>query len=156
MTPWRALALVLLLTGVALMIAASIWAPNQPEFFNLGGACQLAPCGELEDPPRWHAAWWLWTAGAVLAIICMAPLSDPMRFSARALLASVLAVPIGVVVLTYAAMMVALFTSTQGAATVVVLGAVLPVTAAVAGLFKRALEDERDREDEATREALMQ
>jgi hypothetical protein len=58
---WAAWAL-----GATLAAAAGLVAPNQPEVFYGGAACQLAPCGTLEDPARWRAMWWLWGAGAAL------------------------------------------------------------------------------------------
>jgi hypothetical protein len=57
----------LLGVGVALMAAASLWAPPQPELVS-GGACNIALCGTLEDPERWRNACWLWLAGAALGV----------------------------------------------------------------------------------------
>ena len=61
---WAAYAL-----GVALAVTAGLLAPQQPELFHGGAACNLAPCGTLEDPARWRATWWLFGAGATLVVV---------------------------------------------------------------------------------------
>lgn len=118
----------LLGVGVALMAAASVWAPAQPELVS-GGACNVAPCGTLEDPARWRAAWWLFLAGAAVAVPAAAlgvrPSPAPRW---PVLLAGVVVVP----TLLVAAMVVSLVTSVHGAATVAVVGVLLPAVAVLA------------------------
>lgn len=55
---------------LALLVAwvAALGAPQQPELFGGGGACQFAPCGELEDPARWRSAWLAIATSAALAV----------------------------------------------------------------------------------------
>ncbi len=120
--------------GLVLMVAATIWAPPQPELLTTG-ACQFAPCGTLEDPPRWRAAWIIWGCGAVLTVVATAVLARPRQGSAwrRAGLAVlvVICLPVSAIV----AAVVALFTSVHGFATVTWACGVLPLVAlAVASL----------------------
>lgn len=120
---WR----LLLGVGVVLMAAASVWAPAQPELIS-GGACNVAPCGALEDPERWRAAWWLWLVGAALALPAAAIGVRPSRTPRwSVLLVGVVVVP----ALLVAALAVSLVTSVHGAATVAMVGVLLPVVAAV-------------------------
>lgn len=126
----------LLGVGVALMAAASVWAPPQPELVS-GGACNVAPCGTLEDPERWRAAWWLWASGAVLALPAAAlgvrP-SRPPRWPV--LLAGVVVVPALLVAVAVGAMVVSLVTSVQGAATLAAVCVLLPAVAGVSTWVK--------------------
>jgi uncharacterized membrane protein YhaH (DUF805 family) len=128
---------VLLGIGVALMVVASLGAPPQPELVS-GGACNVAPCGTLEDPGRWRTAWWLWLAGAVVALPAAAlgvrP-SRPPRWPV--LLAAVIVVPALVVSVAFLALMVSLVTSVHGAATAVVVCVLLPAVAAVSSWVSR-------------------
>ena len=117
--------------GVALMTVASVWAPPQPELVS-GGACNVAPCGTLEDPDRWRAAWWVWLGGAALAlpaaVLGVRP-SRPPRWPV--LLSGVVVVPALLVSVALVAVVVSLLTSVQGAATAAVLGVVLPAAGLV-------------------------
>lgn len=124
---WRLMVAV----GVVVMAVASLWAPEQPELLPTGGACQFAPCGSLEDPERWRLAWWLWAAGAAVAIPAAA-LVDRGRRAPRwpVLLVLAVEVPLFALGLALLAVVVALLTSVHGAATTVVVGA-LPVVAVV-------------------------
>jgi hypothetical protein len=123
---------VLLGVGVALMTAASMWAPPQPELVS-GGSCNVAPCGTLEDPERWRSAWWLWVAGAVVALPATALGVRPSRAPRwPVLLAGVVVVP----ALLVAAVVVSLVTSVHGAATLAVVCALLPTVAVLAGWAK--------------------
>jgi hypothetical protein len=123
---------VLLGAGVALMAAASVWAPAQPELVS-GGACNVAPCGTLEDPDRWRAAWWLWLAGAALALPVAALGVRPSRAPRwPVLLAGVVVVPALLVAVAVAAIVVSLVTSVHGAATLAVVGVLLPAVAVLA------------------------
>ena len=126
----------LLGVGVALMAAASVWAPPQPELVS-GGACNVAPCGTLEDPERWRSAWWLWLAGAALALPAAAlgvrP-SRPPRWPV--LLAGVVVVPALLVAVAVGAMVVSLVTSVHGAATLAVVCVLLPAVAVLASWVK--------------------
>lgn len=126
-----------LIAGVVVMVVASLWAPQQPELTNTGGACQVAPCGTLEDPARWQAAWWLWAAGFALVVIAV-PLLTPAARRVRAgqmvrglALAVIWVIATGVV-----AVIVAWFTSVHGAATVAACGLLAPALALVTGLVR--------------------
>lgn len=122
----------LLGVGVALMAAASMWAPPQPELVS-GGSCNVAPCGTLEDPRRWRSAWWLWGAGAVVALPATALGVRPSRTPRwPVLLAGVVMVP----ALLVAAVVVSLVTSVHGAATLAVVCVLLPAVAVLAGWAK--------------------
>ncbi len=134
----------LLGAGVALMAAASVWAPPQPELVS-GGACNVAPCGTLEDPERWRAAWWLWLAGAAPALPAAAALgvrpSRPSRWPV--LLAGVVVVPALLVAVAVGAMVVSLVTSVQGAATLAAVCVFLPAVAVLASWVKGSRSDLR-------------
>lgn len=133
----------LLGAGVALMAAASVWAPAQPELVS-GGACNVAPCGTLEDPERWRAAWWLWLAGAALALPAAALGVRPSRAPRwPVLLAGVVAVPALMVAVAVAAVIVSLVTSVQGAATLAVVCVLLPTVAVLASWVKGSRSDLR-------------
>ena len=133
----------LLGAGVALMAAASVWAPAQPELVS-GGSCNVAPCGTLEDPGRWRTAWWLWLAGAALALpaaaLCVRP-SRPSRWPV--LLAGVVVVLALLVAVAVVAVVVSLVTSVQGAATLGVVCVLLPVVAVLASWVKGSRSDLR-------------
>lgn len=60
----------LILVGLAVAVAwhAGAGAPAQPEMFAAGGSCQVALCGELEDPVRWRASWWTLAGSVALAL----------------------------------------------------------------------------------------
>jgi len=127
---------VLLGVGVVLMAAASLWAPAQPELVS-GGSCNVAPCGTLEDPDRWRAAWWLWGAGAVVALPAAALGVRPSRTPRwPVLLAGVAVVSVLLVTVAVAAMVVSLVTSVHGAATVAVVCVLLPAVAGVGSWVK--------------------
>jgi uncharacterized membrane protein YhaH (DUF805 family) len=124
--------------GVALMVAASLWAPPQPELVS-GGACNVAPCGTLEDPERWWTAWWLWLAGAVVALPAAALGVRPSRPSRwPVLLAAVIVVPALLVSVAFLALMVSLVTSVHGAATTAVVLLLMPPLAAVSSWIRHA------------------
>ena len=138
---------VLLGVGVALMAAASMWAPAQPELVP-GGACNVAPCGTLEDPERWRAAWWFWLAGAALALPAAALGVRPSRTPRwPVLLAGVVVVPALLVAVAVAAVVaavvVSLVMSVQGAATLGVVGVLLPTVAVLASWVKGSRSDLR-------------
>ncbi|MDE9364815.1 hypothetical protein PZ938_04295 [Luteipulveratus sp. YIM 133132] len=127
MTLRRWIALAVLLVGLTAMAWAAAWAPQQPEFLQNGGACELAPCGELTDPPRWHAAWLLWAPGALLAVAGAVGGARPMRpLGRKAGVAIAVASPFYLIALLEVAVAVSLFTSAHGAATVGVAGAAVP------------------------------
>ncbi len=109
--------------GLTLMVVASAWAPVQPELIDTGAACQAAPCGTLEDPVRWHRAWWVWSAGALLAGIASAFVLPPRAPDRRSVL---LLVAYGVLVAALTAVLalvLSVVTSVQGVATATVLPA---------------------------------
>jgi hypothetical protein len=138
-----------LIAGVVVMVVASLWAPQQPELINTGGACQVAPCGTLEDSGRWQAAWWLWAAGFAVIVIVVPLLTPPARRlrPAQIVLGLVVAV-IWVIATAVAAVIVALFTSVHGAATVAACGLVVPALALVTGLLRDS--DGAEEEGRAT------
>ena len=93
----RPVALVVACVGLAVMVAASVYAPAQPELLQDGAACEIAPCGTLEDPERWRTAWWLWSAGLV-ALLAAVPLIAPRsRVRASWLAIGLLAAPLWLV-----------------------------------------------------------
>ncbi|MGG5259444.1 hypothetical protein [Phycicoccus avicenniae] len=142
-TGWALLAL-----GVVLMVGASLWAPAQPEVLT-SGACEVAPCGTLEDPARWQAAWLPWALGALaclLATTLRAAPGAPPRWPEVVL--ALLLLPVLGVALLVVAVVVSWSTSVHGAATVLVLGLVLPVGARVAETAK-GLARRRDLRDSA-------
>lgn len=123
--------------GLVMMAAASVWAPPQPELF-VTGACQIAPCGMLEDPARWQAAWWLWTAGVVAlvagTVLVVRPLPSLRPLSVALV---VLCIPVWVAFTGIVAVLVALFTSVHGAATVAAVLLLAPALSLFAGAVKR-------------------
>ncbi len=143
--PWCELSgwWMLLGAGVALMAAASVWAPPQPELVS-GGACNVAPCGTLENPGRWRAAWWFWLAGAALALPAAALGVRPSRTPRwPVLLAGVVVVSALLVAVVVAAVVVSLVTSVQGAATLAVVCVFLPAVAVLASWVKGSRSDLR-------------
>jgi hypothetical protein len=138
---------VLLGVGVALMVVASGWAPPQPELVS-GGACNIAPCGTLEDPGRWRTAWWLWLAGAVVALPAAALGVRPSRAPRSPVLlagtvAGLVVVPALLVSVAFLALMVSLVTSVHGAATTAMVCVVLPAVAAVSSRVRHAARREQ-------------
>ncbi|WP_114906898.1 hypothetical protein [Ornithinimicrobium murale] len=127
----------LMLAGLVIMATASVWAPAQPELL-LTGACNIAPCGMLEDPARWRAAWWLWTVG-LIALIAGAVFVVPPLPSIRPLsiVLFFLCSPVWVVFTGIVAVLVSLFTSVHGAATVATVFLLAPALALFAGAVKR-------------------
>jgi|GEM_PF-6090329 len=133
----RVLAWFVLVVGLAVMAAASGWAPAQPELIDGGAACQVAPCGTLEDPSRWRAAWWLWAAGGAALVAAVAVVAPPIRtVRGWQLLGFALAAPVWLLALAPVALVVSWVTSVHGAATVLAWGVVVPVVALLAGLAK--------------------
>lgn len=122
--------------GLVMMAAASVWAPPQPELF-VTGACQIAPCGVLEDSARWQAAW-LWTAGVIAlvggTVLVVRPLPSLRPLSVALV---VLSLPVWVAFTGIVAVLVALFTSVHGAATVAAVLLLAPALALFAGAVKR-------------------
>jgi hypothetical protein len=121
--------------GLAVMVAASIWAPEQPELF-VTGACNVAPCGTLEDPQRWRVAWFPWVVGAALTLGATAVLARrrPGTGWQRAALAvaTVICAPVTAALGAVAS----LFTSVHGFATVMWTFAALPLAAVLAGTVR--------------------
>lgn len=145
-TGWALMAL-----GVLLMVTASLWAPAQPEFLHDGAACEVAPCGTLEDPSRWAAAWWPWTVGALAAVLGTVLAAPPMplpRWWAAVL--GTLALPVLLVVLLFAGRVLSIWTSVHGAVTALVLGLGLPLVRLLAGVTK-GLVRRRDQRDSRVR-----
>lgn len=107
--------------GLLMMALASAWAPLQPELINTGAACQIAPCGTLEDPERWRQAWWLWLAGVLVAAVAATFVLAPRRTSPRRVLLLVGSAVLVVVPLAVVTSMLSALTSVQGVATAAVL-----------------------------------
>ena len=129
--------------GFVAMVAASLWAPAQPEFL-VTGACNVAECGTLDDPQRWRAAWVVWIAGAVMAMGGTVTLvrRGPGTGWQRAALTGVTIVCLPVTAAVGA--MVSLFSSVHGFATVMLLLAVLPLAAVLTGTVQSmATRDQR-------------
>lgn len=122
--------------GFVVMVGASAWAPLQPELIDTGAACQMAPCGTLEDPERWRRAWWLWSVGALIAAVAAAFVLTPRRPHARSVLLLVASAVLVVVPAAVLALVLSVLTSVQGVATA---AAVVPlVGVAVLGSWVRA------------------
>ena len=137
----RPLPTALACVGVLTMVAASLWAPPQPELWHGGGACEIAPCGTLEPPERWRTAWWVWAAGLVILLTAVPVASRPA--SVRPLWAAwgMLAAPLWLIGLAFIAWVASLFASMQGAATVAACGLVAPLLASVTGVLKARGKD---------------
>jgi hypothetical protein len=129
--------------GFVAMVAASLWAPAQPELL-VTGACNVAECGTLEDPQRWRAAWVVWIIGAVMAMGGTVTLvrRGPGTGWQCAALAGVTIVCLPVTAAVGA--MVSLFSSVHGFATVMTMFAVLPLAAVLTGAVQSmATRDQR-------------
>jgi hypothetical protein len=127
------------MAGIVVMALASLWAPQQPELINSGGACQFAPCGSLEDPVRWQAAWWLWTAGFAAFLISVPIVAQPKgRLRLAHFVVRLIVAPVWVIGAGAAAAIVGLLTSVHGAATVAVSCIVGPALTLVARVVKGA------------------
>lgn len=122
--------------GFVLMVAASIWAPAQPELLNNGGACDVAMCGTLEDAQRWRAAWFVWGAGALLTVVATAVLARPRQGSTWRRPALAVLVLICLPVSALVGAVVSLMSSVQGFATVMWLSVLLPLVALAAAGFR--------------------
>lgn len=107
--------------GFVVMTLASAWAPLQPESINTGAACQMAPCGMLEDPDRWRWAWRLWLVGAVVAAVAAAFVLVSRRPSPRSVLMLVASAVLTFLPLAIVAFMLSVLTSVQGVATAAVI-----------------------------------
>ncbi|MBS2937244.1 hypothetical protein KDN32_05775 [Nocardioides sp. J2M5] len=127
--------------GLAAMVVASAWAPLQPELIDTGGACQLAPCGTLEDPERWRRAWLLWWAGASFAALAGVFVLGPRQPGPREVLRLVVSAVLLVLPLALVTLVLSVLTSVHGVAT----AASLPPLAglAVLGSWVRGWRDAR-------------
>ena len=128
--------------GFAVMVAASLWAPAQPELL-VTGACNVAECGTLEDPQRWEAAWVVWIVGAVMTLTGTAASVRPRPGTGwqRAALAAVSVVCLPVTAAIGA--VVSLFSSVHGFGTVMWMFAGLPMVAVLTGTFQSVLSRDR-------------
>lgn len=126
--------------GLVLMAVAALWAPAQPELLTSGGSCEVAPCGSLEDPSRWRAAWWPWAVGALASAVAVALLPSRWRVRPWHAVVALVALPLGLAALAVVAVVVSWTTSVHGAATVGWLGVGLPLVSAAASAV-RSLRD---------------
>lgn len=129
----RPLALAVAWVGVATMVAASFYAPSQPELLQDGAACELAQCGMLEDPERWRTAWWVWGTGLVLLLVAAPFTARPERVRPLWAVVGLVTAPLWLVGVVCLAWMASLYTSVQGAATVAACGLLAPMVGLVAG-----------------------
>lgn len=111
------------------MVAASFWAPAQPEVWQDGASCEVDLCGALEDPQRWRLAWMLWALGALATLTATVTLARPRPGSVLRRTASALLILLSVPVTAIAAYIVSLNTSAQGFATVMWIFSLLPLVA---------------------------
>ena len=139
--------------GWAAVVVASLWAPAQPEFLADGAACEVAPCGTLEDPGRWHAAAVLWCVGASVALVAGVVLARPRpRPRPGPVVLGVVLAPLVLAGLVLAAAVVSWSTSALGAWTVLLLGAVVAassVTGVVRGRRSATRDPDRSRPAES-------
>ena len=133
----RPLALAVAWVGVAIMVAASFYAPAQPELFQDGAACEIAQCGTLEDPERWRTAWWVWGAGVVLLLTAVPFTARPGRVRPLWAALGLVTAPLWLIGFACLAWIASQYTSVQGAATVAVCGLLAPVVDLVAGAWKQ-------------------
>lgn len=83
--------MIVLIISLAFCLLVAAFAPAQPEYSPTGGACQWAPCGDLEDPALWNYLWWPWQVGmlvffvAHLVRVVTAPTVADRRLEARLL-----------------------------------------------------------------------
>lgn len=132
----RSLALAVAWVGVAIMVAASFYAPAQPELLQDGAACEIAPCGMLEDPERWRTAWWVWGAGLVVLLGAVPFTALPARVRPLWTAVGLITAPLWLIGVAALAWIASQYTSVQGAATVAVCGLLAPVVGLVAGVWK--------------------
>lgn len=102
--------------GCVVMAVASAWAPLQPELIDTGAACQMAPCGTLEDPERWRRSWWLWSVGALATAVAAAFVLTPRQPDSRGVLLLVMSALLVVVPLAMLAFLLSVLTSVHGVA----------------------------------------
>lgn len=142
--------------GIVTMVVASLVAPPQPELWQDGGACEVAPCGTLEDPPRLALAVAVWAVGAALAVVGTALRAHARRTGVLALVMGLLLLPVVLVCLAFMAVLVSLQTSALGGWTVLALGAGLPVVGVVAGQVRywRERVDRRVADGEPSRSVV--
>ena len=126
--------------GVVAMIAASLVAPPQPEVWQGDGACEIAPCGTLEDPGRWRTAWWLWGAGIAALLTATAFTVPPSRPRPRWVAVLLVTSPLWLLGLAFTAYVASLLTSVQGSATVIACSLLAPVMGFLAGIGKTLRE----------------
>lgn len=108
-------------SGFLVMAAASVWAPMQPELLPTGAACQIAPCGTLEDADRWREAWFLWLFGALVATVAAAFVLAPRRPHRRDVVLLVASAGLVILPLALVSLVLSVLTSVQGVATAAVL-----------------------------------
>ena len=104
--------------GLLVMVAASAWAPAQPEVWTNGGACEVDLCGVLEDPQRWRVAWILWIIGALATLAATVALARPRPGTALLRVALAALILLCLPITAIAAYLVSLGSSAQGFATV--------------------------------------
>lgn len=115
--------------GLLVMVAASAWAPAQPEVWTGGGSCEVDLCGVLEDPQRWRVAWILWTIGALATLAATVTLARPRPGTALVRVALAGLVLLCLPITAIAAYLVSLGSSAQGFSTVMWSLSLLPLVA---------------------------
>lgn len=115
--------------GLLVMVAASAWAPAQPEVWTNGGACEVDLCGVLEDPQRWRVAWILWIIGALATLAATVALARPRPGTALLRVALAALILLCLPITAIAAYLVSLGSSAQGFATVMWIFSLLPLVA---------------------------
>lgn len=127
----------LLAGGVLVMVVASLVAPPQPELWQDGASCEVAPCGTLEDPPRYRVAVAVWFVGAAVSTLAT-PFAVGVGRRPRAVRAALalVASPLLLVGVAAVAFLVSLWTSAPGGWTVL-LAAPLTLVGWVAGQARR-------------------
>jgi hypothetical protein len=111
------------------MVAASIWAPAQPEVWTNGGACEVDLCGVLEDPQRSRVAWILWIIGVLATLVATVALARPRPGTALVRVALGASILLCLPITAVTAYLVSLGSSAQGFATVMWTFSLLPLVA---------------------------
>lgn len=108
---------------------------TETELIDTGAACQMAPCGTLDDPERWRQAWRLWSLGALVAAVAVAFILAPRRPSSRSVLLLVVSAGLVVVPVAVLALVLSVIISVHGGATAVVVAPLVGARCSVRGCW---------------------